>query len=296
MRGLEGRVAIVTGSGRGIGRAEAITFSEHGAAVVVNDVDKDNAAAVVDEIVSAGGRAVPFIGDASNWDEAERMVQTAIDEFGQLDILMNNAGFLRDAMSWDMTEANWDAVIKVHLGGHFAPSRFALAYWREQARNGTPRDARIIMTSSEAALYGNAEESNYGAAKGAIAALTVILARELEEFGVTVNAICPRARTPATVPMFGSIMDVAEGEFDRFDPFNLTPFVTWLAGPDSAHVSGQIFVVFGGEIRLMQRWEPASRIVKRGQWTVDELTERTSELFAEHDPGVPPFGVKVKSS
>lgn len=290
---LDGKVAIVTGSGRGIGRAEAITFAEYGASVIVNDVNKENADSVVGEITAAGGAAAPFIGDASDWSAAQAIVQLALDEFGRLDILMNNAGFLRDCMSWEMTEDDWNAVLKVHLGGHFAPSRFAAEYWRDRSLAGEQVEGRIINTSSEAALYGNATESNYGAAKGAIAALNVILARELEEFGVTVNAICPRARTPATIPMFGEIMDVAEGQFDRFDPFNLTPFVTWLASSEAGHVSGQLFVVFGGEVRLMQRWTPASRIVKNGRWTVDELVERANELFVDHAPGVPPFGVQM---
>ncbi len=285
---LDGKVAVITGAGRGIGAAHAHLLAEEGAAVVVNDVNEENAKGVVDEITGAGGKASAHIGDASEWDQGEGLIRQAVDEFGDINILVNNAGILRDAMSFNMTEEEWDAVIKVHLKGHFVPSKFVAAHWREQSKAGNEVYGRIINTASEAGLHGNAGQLNYGAAKAGIAAMAVILARELGKYGVTANAIAPRALTAMTEDIFPE-MNIGEGDFDPFAPENVSPLVAWLASPDAADVNGQCFVVYGGMIQVMEGWSPAGKIEKGEKWTVDELAEKKSELFADHKPGVPDF-------
>src|SRR3954449_8281125 len=251
---LDGKVAVITGAGRGIGRTEALLLASEGASVVVNDVggsvsgessEERPAEEVVKEIKAAGGNAAPNFDDITSWDGGEKLIQQAVNEFGGLDILVNNAGILRDRMSFNMDEADWDAVINVHLKGHFVPSRFAGAYWRAKSKEtGEPANAAIINTSSEAGLFGNAGQLNYGAAKAGIAAMTIILARELERFGVRSNAIAPRARTRMTEFLMGSVgADPGDSGFDTWAPENTAALVAWLASDLSKGVSGQVFII-----------------------------------------------------
>ena len=299
---LDGKVAIVTGAGRGIGRGEALALAAEGAQVVVNDVggardgtptDERPAQQVVAEIEAAGGAAVANYDDISTWDGAATIVEQAVEAFGALDILVNNAGILRDKMSFNMEEADWDSVIAVHLKGHFATSHHAARYWRARAKAGQPTSGRIINTSSESGLFGNPGQANYAAAKAGIAALTIVLARELQKTNVTVNAIAPRALTRMTEDLMGGLVgDLAPDQFNPVDPENVAPLVTWLASDEAAHVSGQLFIVWGSEILLTRPYEIVGGIDAGGRrWRVDELTEATKELFTQRDPGVPAFGV-----
>jgi NAD(P)-dependent dehydrogenase (short-subunit alcohol dehydrogenase family) len=294
---LDGKVAIVTGAGRGIGRGEAVLLADEGAKVVVNDlgvaregdgVDKTPAQEVVDEIVAGGGEAVANYDDVASWSGAESLVGQAIDAYGRLDILVNNAGILRDGMSFNLSEEEWDSVIRVHLKGHFAPSRFAAVYWREQAKAGEPVTGRIINTSSESGLFGNAGQSNYAAAKAGIASMTIVLARELQKYGVTVNAIAPRARTRLTDTVAGAdqLMAAKEGEFDAWSPDNMAPLIGFLASDAAADISGQVFVMWGDHVYLMRGWSLANDLDAGGKrWTVDELIARKADLFAPAENG-----------
>jgi len=298
---FDGKVAIVTGAGRGIGRAEALLLASEGARVVVNDIggamtgegqDQTPAHQVVDEITTAGGEAVPNYDSVSDFAAARRMVQQAVDTFGGLDILVNNAGILRDKMSFNMEEAEWDAVIDVHLKGHFCPSRHAAAYWRARVKaTSEPVGAAIVNTSSESGLYGNAGQLNYAAAKAGIAAMTIVLARELERLGVRVNAIAPVARTRLTeaTPGAGEHMKAKEGELDRFAPENVAAAVGWLASDLSRGITGQVVKVQGGLAELLQGWHPVSEVTAGEQWTIHSMAEAGEKLFAEADSGVPPF-------
>jgi NAD(P)-dependent dehydrogenase (short-subunit alcohol dehydrogenase family) len=296
---LDGKVAIVTGAGRGIGRAEALLLASEGASVVVNDLGGDwtgegkddrPAQQVVDEVVAAGGTAVANYDDVASWGGAEALIGQAVETYGALDVLVNNAGILRDKMSFNMTEDDWDAVVKVHLKGHFCPSRFAAAHWRQRSKEtGAPVGAAIVNTASESGLYGNAGQLNYAAAKAGIAAMTIVLARELERVGVRVNAIAPVARTRLTESLAGGFMEQKEGEFDRFAPENVAPVVTWLASDLAAGVSGQVVKVQGGVLQLVQGWRPLTEVKADKPWTVDTVDEARSALFARSDSGVPPF-------
>ena len=295
---LDGKVAIVTGAGRGIGRAEAMLLAEEGAKVIVNDVgsattgegtDKSPAEQTVQDIKAAGGEAALNADDVSSWAGAERLVAQAVDSWGKLDILVNNAGILRDKMSFNMDESDWDDTIRVHLKGHFAMSHFAAVHWRNRSKSGEEVSGRIINTASEAGLFGNAGQANYGAAKAGIAAMTIILGRELARYGVTVNAISPRARTRMTEELFGEMAKVEEGKFDAFAPENVAPLVAFLASDAAADVNGQNFVVFGGNIWVMQGWKPAGSVRRDSRWTPKELADNKATLFAERDPGLPPF-------
>jgi NAD(P)-dependent dehydrogenase (short-subunit alcohol dehydrogenase family) len=294
---LDGKVAIVTGAGRGIGRGEALLLASEGAKIVVNDLgvpregegaDKTPAQEVVDEIVAEGGEAVANYDDVASWPGAESLVGQAVDAFGKLDVLVNNAGILRDAMSFNLSEEDWDSVIRVHLKGHFAPSRFAAVYWREQAKAGEPVSGRIINTSSESGLFGNAGQSNYAAAKAGIASMTIVLARELQKYGVTANAIAPRARTRLTATVGGAdqLMAPKEGEFDAWHPDNIAPLVGFLAADAAADVSGQMFIMWGDHVYLMRGWSLANDLPAGGKrWTVDDLIARKAELFGPVDSG-----------
>ncbi len=257
----EGRVAIVTGAGRGIGREHSLMLAEQGAKVVVNDLggsmdgegnDAGPAQQVVDEIVAAGGEAVANTDDISSWDGAKSLIDQAISHFGRLDVLINNAGILRDRMLTNMTEAEWDAVIQVHLKGTFAPSRHAAAYWREQAKAGEQVDGRIINTSSPSGIYGNVGQTNYGAAKAGIASFTVIAAKELGRYGVTVNAIAPAALTRMTE---GLGMGQLEGEMrERMSPRYIAPIVVYLASAQSSNITGRVFDVSGRALSVSEGW------------------------------------------
>jgi NAD(P)-dependent dehydrogenase (short-subunit alcohol dehydrogenase family) len=290
---LEGKVAVVTGAGRGIGRAESLLLAREGAAVMVNDLggqwdgtgkDDRPAQQVVDEISGAGGRASANYEDISSWTGAQGLVDQAIGEFGTLDILVNNAGILRDRMIFNMTEEDWDAVVAVHLRGHAAVSRAACGYWRERSKAGDQVSGRIINTASESGLYGLRGQANYAAAKAAIAALTQVTAREMKKYGVTANAIAPRARTRLITQTFGETVMAPpeeEGAFDQFAPENVAPLVAYLAGDRSAHITGQVFLVAGGMVQLMKPWTAGPAIDKGERWAVDELADEIDKLFTE---------------
>ena len=262
----EGRICIVTGAGGGIGREHALLLAAHGAKVVVNDlggsVDGEGASAgpaqtVADEIVAAGGEAVANTDDVSSWDGAGAMVQQAIDTFGGLDVVVNNAGILRDRMLVNMTEAEWDAVVKVHLKGTFAPSRHAAAYWRDKSKAGEEVDARIINTSSPSGIYGNPGQTNYGAAKMGIAAFTIIAAQELQRYGVTVNAIAPAALTRMTEGLGGFKQPTPEQQEEmrqRMGPQWIAPICVWLASPESRQVTGRMFEASGSVLAVAESW------------------------------------------
>src|ERR1700727_2329717 len=290
---LDGKVAVVTGAGRGIGREEALVLAGEGARVVVNDVgaglhgegsqDAHPAEEVVALIKERGGDAAVNGDDISSWAGGKNVVEQAVDTYGKLDILVNNAGILRDKMSFNTDESDWDDVIRVHLKGHFAPIRHAAAYWRNRAKAGEEVTGRIINTSSEAGLYGNPTHAKYGAGKAGIAALTWILARELERYGVTVNAIAPRARTRMTEGIFLESAAPPEGTFDPWDPKNVANLVGFLAAPEAADVNGQIFVVFGASIWAMSAFQPVGQVTRDHAWTPQELLDAKGELFSGID-------------
>ena len=289
---LDGKVAIVTGAGRGIGRGESLLLAQHGAKVVVNDLggewdgsgaDQRPAQLVVDEIAAAGGEAVANYDDVADFAGAEKLIGQAIDTWGKLDILVNNAGILRDRMIFNMSEDDWDSVIRVHLKGHFAPTRHACAYWRERSKEtGGPVGGRIISTSSTSGLLGNAGQSNYGAAKAGIAAFAQIVSMEMGRYGVTSNAIAPAARTRLTEATFGEIKSA--GDFDSWAPENIAPIVAFLATDEAAGITGQVFYTGGGTLQLYDGWGPIQQIEKNDRWTVEELVERIPGMFGDKPP------------
>ena len=296
---FDGKVAIITGAGRGIGRSHALLFASEGAAVVVNDLggtgagegsDETAADAVVNEITAAGGRAVANHDSVSSWAGAEQMVAQAVEAFGGLDILVNNAGILRDKMSFNMTEDEWDAVVEVHMKGHFAPSKFAASFWRARSKEtGEPVNAKIVNTSSESGLYANAGQANYAAAKAGIASLTIVMARELQRIGVRVNAIAPVARTRLTEGLAGDAMAPKEGELDVFAPEHISAVVGWLASDLSTGVTGQVMKVQGGQVQVLEGWRPITQVTDDKPWTITAIDEAADALFARSDRGVPPF-------
>jgi NAD(P)-dependent dehydrogenase (short-subunit alcohol dehydrogenase family) len=284
---LDGKVAVITGAGRGIGRGEALLFAQEGAQVVVNDLggewdgsgaDPRPASQVVEEIRAAGGEAVAHFEDVSEESGATSLIQRALDTWGRLDAVVNNAGILRDRMIFNMSVEDWDAVIKVHLRGHFLVTRAACAYWRERSKAGQDVRSAIVNTSSTSGILGNAGQSNYGAAKAGIAAFSCIVAMEMKRYGVTVNAIAPGARTRMTEKTFGELR-LPEGEFDALAPENVAPMVAFLASDAAAHISGQVFYVQGGLVQLYQGWTPVAEIQKDERWTPSELAARAGELF-----------------
>ncbi len=294
-----GKVAIITGAGRGIGAAHARLLASEGAAVVVNDLGGDEsgggadatpAQQVVAEITAAGGRAVVNGGSVSNWGDAEALIQQAVDTFGGLDILVNNAGILRDRMSFSMTEEDWDTVIDVHLKGHFAPSRFAAAYWRSQFKaTNEPVNAKIVNTASESGIYGNGGQANYAAAKAGIASMTIVMARELERLGVRVNAICPTARTRLTETVAGDFMAKKEGQADIFAPENIAAVVAWLASDLSNPITGQVVKVMGGNLQVLRGWRPVTEVTDELEWTLDSVAAAADRLVEGVPTGVPKF-------
>jgi NAD(P)-dependent dehydrogenase (short-subunit alcohol dehydrogenase family) len=291
-----GKVAIVTGAGRGIGRAEALLLGSEGAAVVVNDLggsvdgkgaDGALAQQVADEIVATGGTAIADHRDCSSWAGAEAMVRQAIDSFGRLDVLLCNAGIVRDRMCFNMDEDEFDSVIRVHLKGHFAPIHFAARHWRERSKEtGAHVEGAVVTTSSEAGLYGNAGQANYVAAKAGIAGLTISLARELERFGVRVNALAPVAAT-RILATAGAVEGVALDP--TWAPESAAAGAVWLASPLADGITGQVVKVGGGVAEVLQGWRPRNRLVADGAWTVEALAADRASLFAGADSGVPPF-------
>ncbi|MEU2000924.1 SDR family oxidoreductase [Rhodococcus sp. NPDC019627] len=303
MSGLvDGRVVIVTGAGRGIGRAHALAFAAEGAKVVVNDIGagldgsatgESPAEQVVAEIVAAGGEAVVNGDDVADWAGAENLIKAALEHFGRLDVLVNNAGFLRDRMLVGMSEQEWDAVVRVHLKGHFATLRHAAAYWRGEAKAGRAVDARIINTSSGAGLQGSIGQGNYAAAKAAIAELTIQAAAELKNYGVTVNAIAPSARTRMTIGAGGAMaeaMAAPEDGFDAMAPENVSPLVVWLGSTESKDVTGRVFEVEGGKITVAEGWRHGPTQDKGARWEPKEIGPVVADLLAKAETPVPVYG------
>jgi NAD(P)-dependent dehydrogenase (short-subunit alcohol dehydrogenase family) len=291
MGALDGRVAIITGAGRGIGREHALLFAAEGAKVVVNDfggaLDGSTTTAspaeeVVAEIKAMGGEAVANHDNVADWEGGARLIQSAVDSFGDLHVLVNNAGILRDRVLVNLSEDDWDSVINVHLKGHFVPTRHAATYWREQAKAGQTVKASIISTSSTSGLLGNVGQTNYGAAKAGIAAFTVIIAEELGRYGVRANAIVPAARTRMTESTPGLMDYVVKPSdaavFDIWDPANISPLVATLAMEDCA-ATGQVFFIQGGTVRKFQNWTMTETLEKNDRWTVSELAEELPKLY-----------------
>ncbi|MEB4328961.1 SDR family oxidoreductase [Mycobacterium ulcerans] len=297
---LDGRVVIVTGAGGGIGCAHALAFAAEGARVVVNDigVGLDGSPAgggsaahgVVDEITAAGGEAVANGSDVSNWQQAADLISTAVDTFGGLDVLVNNAGIVRDRMMANTSEEEFDAVIAVHLKGHFATMRHAASYWRGLSKVGKAVDARIINTSSGAGLQGSVGQANYSAAKAGIAALTLVGAAEMGRYGVTVNAIAPAARTRMTETVFAEMMAKPDEGFDAMAPENVSPLVVWLASAEAGAVTGKVFEVEGGVIRVAEGWAHGPEVDKGAKWDPAELRLVVADLLAKSRPSVPVYG------
>ncbi|MFE5716196.1 SDR family oxidoreductase [Streptomyces sp. NPDC056501] len=303
MTGLcSGRVVIVTGAGRGLGRAHALAFAAEGAKVVVNDLgvaaDGSGGGAgpaqqVVDEITAAGGQAVAHGGDIATADGAASLVTTALESFGRLDTLVNNAGFLRDRMLVNLDEDAWDAVMRVHLKGHFLPLKYATAHWRAEAKAGRTPEARVINTSSGAGLLGSVGQGNYAAAKAGIIGLTLVAAAETGHYGVQVNAIAPAARTRMTEQTFADTMAAPEGDaFDAMAPENVSPLVVWLGSAASAGVTGRVFEAEAGRITVMEGWRPGPTADKGARWTPAEAGDTALKLLADAEPPQPVYGAR----
>ena len=295
----EGRVAIVTGAGNGLGKAYALGLAAEGCKLVVNDLGvgthgeegetKGAAERVVDEIRAMGGEAVANTDDVAEWEAGKRMVEAALDTFGELHAVVNNAGFVRDRMFFTCTPEEWDAVIRVHLRGHFCTSRHAAEYWRGRAKAGEAVDARIVNTTSGAGLQGSVGQSAYSTAKGGIATLTLVQAAEMGRIGVMANAIAPNARTRMTDT--GAFdMDVAEGEFDVFAPENMAPLVAYLVSEQSRGVTGQVFELKGGEIFLSQGWADSESHDKGARYEAGELDPIVRGLLENREPAKPVYG------
>jgi NAD(P)-dependent dehydrogenase (short-subunit alcohol dehydrogenase family) len=300
MSGLcAGRTVIVTGAGRGIGRAHALAFAAEGARVVVNDagvaLDGESssdgpAAQTARDIEELGGKAVASTDDVADFDGAANLVNTAVAEFGALDVLVNNAGFLRDRMLVNLGEQEWDAVVRVHLKGHFAMLRHAAEYWRAESKAGRARDARIINTSSGAGLRGSLGQGNYSAAKSGILGLTLVAAAELARYGVAVNAIAPAARTRMTAKAFAEDMAPPEDGFDAMAPENVAPLVVWLGSSEAAEVTGRVFEVAGGEVAVAQSWRTGPSASKNDRWRPAELGPVVRDLLDQAGPAEPVHG------
>ncbi|WP_329194414.1 MULTISPECIES: SDR family oxidoreductase [unclassified Streptomyces] len=290
----EGRVVIVTGAGRGLGRAHALAFAQEGARVVVNDLGvgldglpgpDSPAARVVAEIEAGGGRAIAHGGDIATGEGAASLVECALGAFGRLDTLVNNAGFLRDRMLVNLEEDDWDAVVRVHLKGHFLPLKHAAAYWRAEAKAGRPVAARVVNTSSGAGLLGSVGQGNYSAAKAGILALTLVAAAEMGRYGVQVNAVAPAARTRMTERTFAEAMAApGAGGFDAMAPENVSPLVVWLGSGASEGVTGRVFEAEGGRITVMEGWRPGPTAERAARWTPAEAGEAAAKLLARAQP------------
>jgi NAD(P)-dependent dehydrogenase (short-subunit alcohol dehydrogenase family) len=294
-------VVVITGAGRGLGREHALAFAREGAKIVVNDlgVSRDGsggsagpAQAVVDEVVGTGGQAVANADDIADWHGAQRLIAHAIATFGTLDVLVNNAGFLRDRMLFTTSEEEWDAVIRVHLKGHFVTTRHAAEYWRMQYKAGEPVDARIINTSSGAGLMGSVGQGAYAAAKAGIAALTLVEAAELLRYGVTANAIAPSARTRMTEEVFGDRMATPSSGFDGNHPANVSPLVVWLGSTESRLVTGRVFEVEGGVISIADGWQHGPSVDKGARWQPADVGPAVKDLLARAPTPAPVYGAQ----
>ena len=300
MAGLcDGRVVIVTGAGRGLGRAHALAFARSGARVVVNDlgVAEDGsgrssgpAHEVVEEIRAAGGEAIVNGADVADWEQAGSLVQAALDAFGRLDVVVNNAGFVRDRMFVSCSEEEWDAVLRVHLKGHFCVSRRACDHWRAESKAGRAVDARILNTSSGAGLQGSIGQSAYSAAKAGIAALTLVQAAELSRYGVTANAIAPSARTRMTEGAFAEMMKKPDHGFDAMDPANVSPLLVWLGSGESRDVTGCVFEVAGGKLSIADGWRQGPEVDKGARWEPDEIGAAVHGLLQKAVPAQKVYG------
>ena len=295
----EGRIAVVTGAGRGLGREHALELARQGAKVVVNDLGTSGAgegasegpaADVVAEIEAMGGEAVANGADVADFAQAEAMVRQAIDTFGGLDVLVNNAGFLRDRMLVNASEEEWDAVIRVHLKGHFAPLRHAASYWRDESKAGRQRAARIINTSSGAGLQGSIGQGTYSAAKAGIAGLTLVAAAELGRYGVTVNALAPAARTRMTEAAFAETMAKPEDGFDAMDPGNVSPLVAWLASEDSGDVTGRVIESEGGKLCVEHGWRHGESVDIGRRWEPADVGPAIRDLIGKGPDPEPVYG------
>ena len=297
---LDGKVAIITGAGRGIGREHALLFAKEGAAVVVNDLGGDGrgegqdltpAQEVAEEITAAGGTAAVNGGNVANWKAAEELVAQAIDTFGKIDILVNNAGILRDRMSFNLSEDEWDVVIDVVLKGSFAPSHFAAAYWRQQAKiSGVSVGGAIVNTTSESGLYGNAGQANYAAAKAGLVSLSIVMARELERIGVRVNAIAPVAATRLLGTVLSGNEDAPKGGYDPMGAKEISPLVAWLCSDLAKDVNGQVFAVNGQRIQRVGGHRPSTEVTSGHQsWTIDGIEAQRSTLLGSESAWTPPF-------
>lgn len=297
----DGRVVIITGAGRGLGRAHALAFAEAGAKVVVNDLgvaqdgsDPSDSPAqqVVDEIIAAGGAAIASYHDVADWDQAGEMIQLAVDTFGGLDVLVNNAGIVRDRMFVNSEQSEWEAVLRVHVLGHAAPARHAATYWRARSKAGEPVDARIINTSSGAGLMGSIAQAAYSTAKGGIATLTLVQAAELGRIGVTANALAPAARTRMTEEVFADAMAAPDEEdaFDAMAPENVSPFVVWLGSTESAHVTGRVFEVEAGIIGIAEGFRHGPRVDKGSRWNPEDIGSAVADLLEQAAEPTPVYG------
>ena len=279
MGSLDGRVAIITGAGRGLGREHARLYAAEGASVVVNDLGEvaEEAAA---EIRASGGQAISSNHDITDWEGGRSLVQAAVEGFGRLDVLVNNAGILRDRMLVSMSEEEWDIVVQVHLKGHFVPTRWAAHHWRERVKAGEEVRASIIHTSSTSGLLGNPGQTNYGAAKAGIGSFSIICAQELARYGVRSNCIAPAARTRLTeaTPGLGEMVAAPAEGFDVWDPANVSPLVAYLA-TEGCDVTGRTFFVQGGTVRLMEPWRMGERLEQAGRWTIDELAQQLPSIL-----------------
>jgi len=295
----DGRVVVITGAGRGLGRSHALAFAREGAKVVVNDLggapDGTGASTgpaheVVDEIRAMGGEAIANADDVTDFDAAAGIIQSALDTFGRLDVVVNNAGILRDRMFVNIQPDEWDATIRVHLRGHFCVGRHAASYWRDRAKAGESVDARLINTSSGAGLMGSVGQTAYAAAKAGIAAMTIVQAVELARYGVTVNGLAPSARTRLTAGVFTDMMKEVESGFDAMDPYNISPLVVWLGSPESRDVTGRIFEIEGGVLSVCDGWQHGPRIEKDRRWEPSEVGPALRELIAQAPPPAPVYG------
>jgi NAD(P)-dependent dehydrogenase (short-subunit alcohol dehydrogenase family) len=285
------RIVIVTGAGQGIGRAHALAFADAGARVVVNDLSAEAAATVVSTVEQSGGTACACPGDVADWGFAAQLVNCAVTTYGGLDVLVNNAGLVRDRMLVSITEDEWDAAVRVNLKGHAATMRHAAAYWRDKAKSGARPAARVINTSSGAGLFGSVGQVNYAAAKAGIVALTQVAAVELARYGITVNAIAPSARTPMTETVFADMMRAPDEGFDAMAPENVSPLVVWLGSVSSGDVTGRVFEVSGGEVSLADGWRHGPPADAGRRWQPSELGDVVSKLIADAPAPVPVYGV-----